>query len=106
MVTGLSAVSANGPRMDNPRPTNNAQEKEIVLVIWRDVIATSGWEKETDVECPKLTSVGWLISDDEQTVKIATTLDYDGFAEENEPLPVPYGITAFPKGCVVEIRSL
>ena len=81
--------------MASSRP--NKTKQEIVLVIWKDVISTSGWEKEEDVQCPKLTSIGWLISDDEETVKIATTLDHDGFAEENVSLPVPYGITAFPK---------
>ena len=90
--------------MDSTRP--NKTEQEVVLVIWKDVISASGWEKESDVNCPKLTSIGWLISDDGETVKIATTLDYEGFSGEDEPIPVPYGITAFPKGCVEEIKFI
>jgi len=40
------------------------------------------------------------------TIKIASTLDYaDAFDDaKDEAKPVPYGITAFPKGCVVGVE--
>jgi hypothetical protein len=49
--------------------------------------------------------VGWFISGDEETIKIASTLDFDDFTDEakGEAMPIPYGITAFPKGCVVSV---
>jgi hypothetical protein len=52
--------------------------------------------------------VGWLVSDDQQTIKIASTLDYaDAFDDaKDEAKPVPYGITAFPKGCVLKVSFI
>jgi len=41
--------------------------------------------------------VGWLISQNEKEIKIGNTIGEDG---------VPYGITAFPKGCVLEINFI
>ena len=50
--------------------------------------------------------MGWFVSDDGDTLKIASTLDLDNFSEEtkDEAKPIPYGITAFPKGCVTEVK--
>ena len=52
--------------------------------------------------------MGWFVSDDGDTIKIASTLDYaDAFGDaKDEAKPVPYGITAFPKGCVESINYL
>ena len=110
MAIGLSAVASDDLGVDNTRASEDAQEKEkeLVIITWKDIISCSGWEKPDDVECPELISVGWLISQDNETVKIASTLDpTDSIGEaKGEVLPVPYGITAFPKGCVVKITSL
>ena len=96
--------------VDNPRPSEDAQEKEkaLVIITWKDILSCSGWEKPEDVECPELLTVGWLVSQDNDTVKIASTLDpTDSVGEaKGEVLPVPYGITAFPKGCVINIKHL
>jgi len=51
-------------------------------------------------------SVGWLVYQDEKTIKIANTLDFDDWEDKGADKPVPYGITAFPKGCVVKIIYL
>ncbi len=105
MALRLSTVTADGNRMDNPRTITESKEKEIVIIKWRDIIACSGWEKPQDVECPVVYTVGWLISQTDQTVKIASTLDYEDFAGDSkeEDKPVPYGITAFPAGVVLDI---
>jgi hypothetical protein len=96
--------------MDNSRAAEDAQEKEkaLVIITWKDILSCSGWEKPEDVECPELLTVGWLVSQDNDTVKIASTLDpTDSVGEaKGEVLPVPYGITAFPKGCVINIKHL
>ena len=110
MVIGLSAVTSDGSGVDNSRAAEDAQEKEkeLVIITWRDIISCSGWEKLDDVECPEFITVGWLISQDNETIKIASTLDpTDSIGEaKGEVLPVPYGITAFPKGCVVNVKYL
>ncbi len=68
----------------------------LVFVTWLDITATAGWEPADEVEPIKVVSVGWLYSDDGETVKVGSTLGEDG---------EPYGITALPKGCVLEITS-
>ena len=78
----------------------------IVKVTWRDVIASNEWEKAGAISCPKILSVGWLVSEDSETIKIANTLDLDDFEGKAEEKPVPYGITAFPRGCVVSVEDV
>ena len=80
----------------------------LVVVEWRDIIAYSGWEKASEATCPTLYSVGWLVSRNQDTVKIANCLDPDDFTgdSKDEDKPVPYGITAFPAGCVVNVTTI
>jgi len=84
------------------------KEYRLCIVTWVDILATSGWEKAKDVECPELDAVGWLIHQDRKTIKIASTLDREDTLGESkdEALPIPYGITAFPKGCVRNIKFI
>ena len=102
-----SDTVADDNGMASSRPAG-AEEKRLVEVTWRDIIQCSGWEKAGDVEAPQFVSVGWLISRDGNQVKIASTLDYaDAFGDaKDEAKPVPYGITAFPTGCVDYIKFL
>ena len=88
--------------MDTTRPTGT-KEKELVVVEWRDIIATAGWEQE--ISCPTLFSVGWLISQDDDTILIANTKDPDDFTGEgkSDP-PIYYGLTRFPVGAVSAVR--
>lgn len=81
---------------------------DLCVITWVDIIATSGWEKEREVECPELVSIGWLIHQDRKTIKIASTLDREDSLgdSKDEALPIPYSITAFPKGCVKNIRYI
>lgn len=81
---------------------------ELVIVEWRDIIACSGWEKADEIKCPTLKSVGWLVKRDQETVMIANTLDPDDFTGEakDQEKPVPYGITAFPTGCVINVQCV
>ena len=86
--------------MDTARPTGK-KEKELVVVEWRDIIATAGWEQE--ISCPTLFSVGWLISQDDDTILIANTKDPDDFTGEGKS-EVYYGLTRFPSGAVVSVQ--
>ena len=76
-------------------------DKPLVIVEWRDIIATSGWEQE--ISCPTLFTVGWLVSQDDDTIVIANTKDPDDFAGDSTP-PVYYGLHAFPSGAVVRVH--
>ena len=109
MVTDLNICSTNDTGMDTSGSVGTKEEaKKLVLVKWRDVLADDGWTLAKDVNCPTICSVGWFVSDDENTLKIASTLDLDNFSDEtkDEAKPIPYGITAFPKGCVTEIKFI
>ncbi len=80
-------------------------DKSLVIVEWRDIIATSGWEQE--ISCPTLFTVGWLVKADENEVIVANTLDPDDFTGEcQSEHPVLYGLHAFPSGVVVRIRRI
>ena len=93
--------------MGTSRPTG-AEEKKLVVVKWRDVLADDSWTRAKEVECPSFYSVGWLVCDTDDTVKIASTLDFEDFTDEakGEARPILYGITAFPRGCVEEVVPL
>ena len=79
------------------------KDKPLVIVEWRDIIATAGWEQE--ISCPTLFTVGWLISRDDNTIVIANTKDPDDFTGESKTdPPVYYGLHAFPSGAVVHVH--
>jgi len=109
MAVALSSIGSNDSRLDFAGATGTKEkEYRLCIIKWRDVIACSGWEKADDVECPVVYTVGWLISQTDLTVKIASTLDYDDFAGDSkvESRPIPYGITAFPAGVVLDITYI
>jgi len=105
LAINIDRSGSDGFGLDSSRTTGE-EEKRLVVVKWRDVIACSGWEQ--DVDCPVVYTAGFLVSEDDETLKIATTLDFDDFQGEAKggALPIPYGITAFPKGCVVKVYPL
>ena len=67
--------------MDTSGAIDHSRQKEkakpLVLVAWRDILSDDGWTRAKDVSCPTFYSVGWLAYEDEDTIKIASTLDYD-----------------------------
>ena len=79
------------------------KEKELVVVTWRDILQTADWTPAGDVTCPTLQSVGWFISRDEKEIKIGSTRVVRA---TDDPQGTPLSITAFPIGCVDEIKSV
>lgn len=70
------------------------EEPTLVVVHWQDIIATAGWEEGDEVSPPSLQTIGWLHSYNDEVIKVGNTL-----GEDNKP----YGITAFPVGCVSSV---
>ena len=68
----------------------------LVIVKFRDVIQDSSWDGPDKVNCPPVTSVGWLVESDDP-IKIAGTLDEEGS---------PCAILAIPRGCVLELPEV
>ena len=69
----------------------------LVIVEWRDIIGTSGWEKPSEVNPPKFLTVGYLVKEDDETIKVADTVDEKGGWS---------GVTAFPAGCIKRVTKL
>ena len=59
-----------------------------------DIVGDGSWSGPDEINTAHAVSIGWLVQDDKETVKIAGCLD----DEEN-----PSSITAFPRGTVKEI---
>ena len=72
--------------MDNP----------LIIVRWVDICSAAGWEGMDEVDPIEVTSVGWKCYEDDKVLKIGTTIGEDGYY---------YGITALPKGCVLEVTD-
>ncbi len=88
--------------MDYPRTSDNTQKETLVIIVWKDIVQVADWTPANDVSCPTFQSIGWLVSETEEEIKIGSTLVVDA----DDPQGTPFGITAFPKGCVQEIRRL
>ena len=109
MVIRLSSVTSNGDRVDHTGAATEGKEETLVRITWRDIIQYSDWTTADKVECPVMESVGWLVSQDEDTIKIATSFDRLDSLGENDGQATYYGILAFPSGCVlscVPLRTL
>jgi len=94
MYTVAQAVSED--EVAPPSSDAGGSELRLFKIVWRDIIACSGWEPHEEVEVPSMISVGWLVHTDDDVVKIANTL-WDG---------VGYGITAFPRGCITSMEAV
>ena len=101
MVINISTDSSDGPGLDTTRSVRAQEEKALVFVKWRDILQTADWTPANEVNCPTLMSVGWLISKDEKEIKIGSTLVVHA---ADDPQGTPFSITAFPIGCVEEIK--
>lgn len=53
--------------------------------------------RSIEVECPTLTSAGWVVYEDDSVLKIADTLDKEGTG---------YGIMAQPKGVIMSRKEI
>jgi len=105
MAVRLGSVTSNGDWVDHTGTANNEQEKEkeLVVVTWVDILQTADWTPAEDVTIPTMQSVGWFISRDEREIKIGSTRVVQS---ADDPQGTPFSITAFPIGCVEEIKSV
>ena len=85
--------------MDSAGAIRKKEKEKLVIITWKDILQTSDWTPADEVTCPSFKSVGWLISDTNEEIKIGGTL----VVKSEDPQDTPYGITAFPKGCVLSV---
>lgn len=102
MDFNVNLRSANGSGVDTTE-SNETEQKELVIVEWRDIVATAGWEQEPT--CPTLFTVGWLIREDKDSIAIASTKDPADSMESQDQTPY-YGFHVFPSGAVVRLRRI
>ena len=99
MDFNVNLRSTDGSRVDTSK-SNEIEQKELVIVEWRDIVATAGWEQEPT--CPTLFTVGWLIREDKDSISIASTKDP---TESQDQTPY-YGFHVFPSGAVVRLLRI
>ena len=102
MDFNVNLRGADSSRVDTAKP-NETEQKELVIVEWRDIIATAGWEQEPT--CPTLFTVGWLIREDKDSISIASTKDPTDSMESQDQTPY-YGFHVFPSGAVVRLLRI
>jgi hypothetical protein len=102
MVIDISYLSADDSRLDTSRPSGKKEEEALVLITWKDILQTADWTSSDDVNCPTFKSIGWMVSETEEEIKIGSTL----VVEADDPQGTPFGITAFPKGCILSINKI
>lgn len=78
--------------MEHRSVSTHPSINDAVIVTWRDIIATAGWEEEPKI--PVLVNIGWLVSMDEDKIVIAGCRN-----EEKEYA----AFHCFPRGCVVSV---
>ena len=102
MDFNVNLRSTDGSRVDTSK-SDETKQKELVIVEWRDIVATAGWEQEPT--CPTLFTVGWLIREDKDSISIASTKDPTDSMESQDQTPY-YGFHVFPSGAVVRLLRI
>ena len=69
---------------------------EAVIVSGWDTVDSSEWDTHEEVHIKEVIQIGWMVYQDERSIKLADTFS------DNEY----FGITAIPKGCVIEVKEL
>jgi len=72
----------------------------IVKIEWLDTLGVVGWhtcEEVEELKCPHITSVGFLVSEDNEAVKL-TGMD--------APDSTKNVVQLIPKGCVISRKEL
>jgi len=69
----------------------------IVSVLFRDITATCDWTTHDEVECLPIEVIGFLVHQDDDTVKLATARTTD---DEYS------AVHAIPTGCIIRLATL
>jgi hypothetical protein len=69
----------------------------IVSIVFRDIVGTADWTTHEEVECLPVEVIGFLVSKDDDTVKIATA---------RTPESEYSAVHAIPTGCITRIEIL
>jgi hypothetical protein len=69
---------------------------KLVVVVWTDACLRSDWSLGVDFACAVMTTVGWLVAEDDDTIAVAS--------EQDTKNPTDFrGVTSIPKVNVLSI---
>tara|TARA_R110002012_G_scaffold16384_2_gene63285 strand:- start:1599 stop:1820 length:222 start_codon:yes stop_codon:yes gene_type:complete len=67
---------------------------KLVFVEWVDTVSDAGWETKETVNTKLVKQVGWIVHNDDDALKIASTVSEEEY----------YSVTAIPVGCIRSVR--
>tara|TARA_B100001173_G_C15777874_1_gene457999 strand:- start:437 stop:658 length:222 start_codon:yes stop_codon:yes gene_type:complete len=67
---------------------------KLVFVEWVDTVSDAGWETKETVNTKLVKQVGWIVQNDDDVLKIASTVSEEEY----------YSVTAIPVGCIRAVR--
>tara|TARA_Y100000296_G_C5147902_1_gene244770 strand:+ start:1023 stop:1268 length:246 start_codon:yes stop_codon:yes gene_type:complete len=67
---------------------------KLVFVEWLDTVSDAGWETKETVNTRLVKQVGWVVQNDADVLKIASTVSEEEY----------YSVTAIPVGCIRTVR--
>tara|TARA_Y100000310_G_C20532112_1_gene739012 strand:+ start:258 stop:479 length:222 start_codon:yes stop_codon:yes gene_type:complete len=67
---------------------------KLVFVEWLDTVSDAGWETKETVNTKLVKQVGWVVQNDADVLKIASTVSEEEY----------YSVTAIPVGCIRTVR--
>lgn len=67
---------------------------KLVFVEWVDTVSDAGWETKETVNTKLVKQVGWIVQNDDDVLKIASTVSEEEY----------YSVTAIPVGCIRTVR--
>lgn len=73
---------------------------KLVEVQWLDVLVFAGWHSQVQLEeenPPVITSIGWLVHEDKETIRLAGLSSVDDTWN---------AIQIIPKGCVISRKDV
>jgi hypothetical protein len=77
--------------------SRSKKRPKLVVITWRDIVAYSDWTPVKDVKIPVLKTIGYLIKKDKDQIILAHTQDEKGEW---------FGLDAYPRGCVSDIKPI
>lgn len=63
----------------------------LVKIVWDDAVTDVGWEDESAIKLERVSSVGWVLEENEQQIVLAadTSLDRHGNVHTNRRIAIP-----------------
>jgi len=78
-------------------PASPEKQKKVMLIRWLDSIGSSGWIKDHKDQNLLCESIGYYISENKESIKLAQSFSYSGNGSYADYIEIP-------KGCIKKKR--